>query len=161
MLILPAAVERQALIDQAVNDRIEIADEFNTELARIDERLRLIFCGENFPALPGVVPGRWHVVRLADRPGDVPSFKAIVGPDGGFMEPHSGIFEQLREMDLWRGDVVDRLKKQRAGEAATRQRRAEAQRAEAREEAALRIKALTNPSIRFGGTGWTARKERL
>jgi hypothetical protein len=155
-LILPGSVERNQLIEQATDSQLAFVDWFNEQLALIDRNLKLIFCGDRFPDLPGVVPGRWHVVRLADRRGELPSFKAIVAADGGYMEPHSGIFDQLKRMDLWGPDGIGRLERERAEEAEARARRVQAMREEAKEEFALRLKAVTNPGIRFGGS-WRAR----
>lgn len=156
-LVLPAHIEREQLVNQAVNSDLAVIDEYNRELEKIDDRLRLIFCGDRFQGIPGVVPNRWHVVRLA-RPGtrEIPAFKPILDVDGGFMEPSPMIFEQLRNMDLWGPSGISRLKRENAEIAASRQRRLDAERAEAREETELRFKSLLSPGIRFGGS-WQAR----
>lgn len=160
-LLLPPEVEREKLIEEAMSHTLAVADEFNRELEKIDDRLKLIYVGERFPDVPGIVRNRWHIVRLA-RPGtrEMPTFKPILAPDGGYRDPDSRIFDELRAQDMWRGDVMAKIKRQRLEDAAARQRRMDEMRAEAREEMALRWKAISNPSVWFGGKGWTARVER-
>lgn len=160
-LIIPAEYAAQAARhtagDELIDQHRETYERFNPELRRIDPYLDLVYIGDRVPvgALPGVVPGAWHVRRR--NPLTVPTFKAIVGPKGEPIEPTARIFEQLKEMDGWKTDPKRALKDRLAREAADRERRVDEMRAEAREEFAMRMKAELSPSISFGGRNWTAR----
>lgn len=170
---LPAAIEADLakgrldfaqkvdqLVDGEVQRQLETVKRFNRELRDIDPYLELVFistprdwpAGEEPP--PGCVFDRWHVLRR--NPGAVPTFIALTREDGGYVEPTSRVFDRLRQGDLWNGDVARKHRMAMARKAEERARAADARRAEAREEIAMRLKALENPGIRFGGS-WTKR----
>lgn len=155
-----AKVDR--LVDSETRRQLETVKRFNKELKGIDPYLELVFvsmprdwpAGEEPP--PGVVFDRWHVLRR--NPGAPPTFIALTREDGGYVEPTSRVFDRLRQADLWNGDVAKRHRTAMARQAEQRARAADARRAEAREEIALRLKALENPGINFDSSRrWKAR----
>jgi hypothetical protein len=159
-LLLPAAVERENLIAKAELEHARHVEQFNKVLRDIDPRLELVYIdqppGVTVGPPPGMVWNRWHV-QITSPERDVPEFLPITGPNGEFMEPHSGVFEQLRETYTGSSDGQRRFRLRKLEEARQREKAAEAGRAEMREELQLRMKAAFNPSINFGTRGWTAR----
>lgn len=160
-LLLPAAVERENLIAKAELDHARHVEQFNRVLRDIDPRLELVYVsqppGVTVDAPPGMVWNRWHV-QITSPERDVPEFLPITGPEGEFMEPHSGVFDQLRETYTGSSDGRRRFRLRKLEEARQKERAAENSRVEMREELQLRMKAAFNPSIAFGGRGWTASK---
>lgn len=154
------AAERRALIDEECLGQAQLAAHYTRILKDIDPYLELVFVRQP----PGVTvdpPGdivwnRWHVMRK-DPARQVPDFRPIVGPNGEYMEPHSGVFEQLKEADLWGDDGRHRLRKRKLEEQRQKEKEREAKLEEMHDEARLRIKAAFNPGVHFGGKGWTAR----
>lgn len=81
-------------------------------LRELDPNLDLVWVKEKAMLMPGLVPGRWHVQRK--NPGAPDSYFPITKEDGGYMEPHAGVVEQLRQDDLSRvGDVGQFLRDRR------------------------------------------------
>lgn len=154
-LLVPPDVAREQMVDDAMDDTYSRAREFAVELKRIDPHLGLVWAGEKAD-FPGLKPCRWHVKR--HNPGTVDSYWPIEGPDGGYMEPHSGVFEQLMRNDLWRGDP-GRARYHRECENARRRQRAKDREAEDRRvEFAERLKALASPGVSFARAGgWSYR----
>lgn len=130
-LWVPPRVERE-LAEQSrhhaytvvARSRIDsVCETFNRELRDIDPYLEMRFFDENGASeVTGAVPNRYHLIRRP--PVGPPTLIAIHGPDGGYMEPNSSIFQKLREGDLWNSDAVhDRRRSAEAAErAAARQR---------------------------------------
>lgn len=128
-------------------------------LRDIDPYLDLVYVtkppGEELGPPPGLEWNRWHVRRTV--PGQsFPMFLPITGPNGEFMEPHSGVLDRLKEQDMWSGDGQKRFRERRLEEARRREKAAEASRAEIREETQQRLKSLFDTSVHFGGRSWTA-----
>ena len=128
-------------------------------LRDIDPYLDLVYVtrppGTDVDPPPGLRWNRWHVRRSA--PGqEFPAFFPIEGPNGEFMEPHSGVFERLKEQDSWSPDGRERFYKRRLEEARLKERAAEESRAATREEIQQRLKSLFDTQVSFGGRGWTA-----
>ena len=69
-------------------------------LKDLDPQLDLVWVKEKAPPLPGLTPARWHVRRRNQGAPD--TYFAITQEDGGYMEPHAGIIEQLKQADLSR-----------------------------------------------------------
>lgn len=147
------------LVDRELQKQLEIAKRFTAELKLIDPLLEMVFiskppdAGDGAPF--GIVWNRWHVLRR--NPDSAWQFMPVTDSEGGYVEPTSRVFDKLRSSDLWNGDARRKFMRERAEEAARKQRNLDALREEARDEIAWKLKALENPGIRFGGTGWTAR----
>jgi hypothetical protein len=149
-LLLPPDVVREQMIDAQMAETLAHVEEFNKALREIDPYLELVWVGEKAD-FPGLIPGRWHVVRR--NPGAPDDYKPIVGPDDEYMDPHSGVFEQLARDDMWRGDAKERRYKLRCQEQAARQRQRDREAEDRRLEFAERLKALTNPGVSFAEAG--------
>lgn len=120
---------------------------WNRLLQQIDPRLSLVWAHEQARA-PGLRPGRWHVRRRNDPPAP-DSYMPIVLPDGGYRPMASDILDELRSRDLWRGDVADRIMRERFDrEAREAEKREAADREETVDELAGRIKAKLSPGVR-------------
>lgn len=159
-LYLPPRVSRDLLAQREVRDADigvrartdSLCDEFNRELVKMDEHLRLIFIGDD-AGVQGAVPNRYHLSR---RSPDAPAtLISITGPNGEFVEPGSAIFGKLAEGDLW--SAKSRRERERAVEAAERARdRKHAREAEARqEELKDRFNAAFRTSVSMADTGWS------
>jgi hypothetical protein len=155
-----ADVQAQRLVDHELQRQLDTVKRFNRDLRDIDPYLELVWIRrprdwthEGAPF--GIVWNRWHVARHNPAAGD--SYLPHVTADGGYREPDSGIFEMLRRSDLWRSDVQAKQRKRQARAAEARQRANDEMRAECREEAAMRLKALESPGVLFGGRGWASR----
>ena len=158
-LLVPERYERENLVARLELDHARHVEEFNRMLHEIDPAWDLVYVhrppGEECDPPAGMVWNRWHIRRtIPER--RVPDFHPITGPDGEFMEPHSGVLEQLKEGDLWTPGVRERFRQRRLDAAIQRERAAEASRAEIREETRERLRSLFDTSISFGGRGWTA-----
>ena len=116
---LPPNLERERWADT----QIAFAKAFTAQLKQLDERLELVFINEQAKA-PGLLPGRWHVRRRNPELG-FDSYIPIAGPNGEYVEPHSGVIEELRQRDLWRENVSTKLIRERMA----REARAEADKA--------------------------------
>ena len=69
-------------------------------LKDLDPQLDLVWVKEKALPLPGLTPARWHVRRR--NKGAPDTYFAITQEDGGYMEPHAGIIDQLKQADLSR-----------------------------------------------------------
>jgi hypothetical protein len=121
-----------------------IVQAFNKELRAIDPHLQMVWFDEDV-VLEGVVPGRYHLLR--DAPGVPPTLEPICGPNGEFMEPNSGLFNWLRESDMWNAEA--RRDRERRQEEARRsaERVREREREEIREELLDRYNAHFRTSV--------------
>ena len=126
---------------------------WNARLREIDPNLALAFAPENAHG-PGIVPGRWHVRRRNDRGPD--TYWAVVTPDGGFREMDSGVLAQFVAADLWNSQVRadhDRALRQAN---ASKERARETTNEARRDEVAINVRALENPSVLFAdGVKWS------
>jgi len=157
-VLLPAIVgERQQLesalekLDRA-RDRGGWLSYFDRQLRDIDGQLSLVKATEQ-ACEPGLIAGYWHVKR--DNPQTVPSFLVIQGPNGEFIEPHSGVLDDLRQSDLQRPGALEEIRRAQQREIADNKKRSAALREDRIEELSTRIKAIDSPGIRMGGT-WSA-----
>ena len=138
-----------------LRDRGAELDAFDRALKDIDPRLSLVRASEQATA-PGLTPGYWHIRRQNDAP-TMDSYLILTDPDGDFTEPHSGHLEWLRGCDLQRAGALDDLQKQQYAKERERQKARALLQEERMSEFATRYKALAEPGVSFGGTGWTAR----
>jgi hypothetical protein len=158
-LLVPAAVERENLIARAELEHARHVREFTRLLKDIDPRLELVFInrppGVEVDPPAGMVWDRYHV-QIKEPTRDIPDFIPITGPNGEFMEPHSGVFEQLKEQ--WLGDEAgrERFRARRLEQARQKEKAAEESRRELREDIQDRLRSLFDTSVHFGGRGWTA-----
>lgn len=112
-LILPADIERERLVDDARRQDY-LAKALTKELKRLDPYLEIVYIGERVSQVkpedgaPGVVPGRWHVVR--HNPETVDSYFPIMGLNGEFREPTFKLIEDMKEADLWRKGALQDLR---------------------------------------------------
>jgi hypothetical protein len=102
MGLLPPVIahnyEREEMVDRQMRSALALYG----ALQALDPRLDLVFVTDRADPEYGVKPGRWHVVRKNDPPAP-DSYIAIETPEGGYREPDSGVLEELRRRDLWRG----------------------------------------------------------
>lgn len=143
--------EREA---QLVDRQIGLSRQLNRELRALDEHLDLVFVNDNATA-PGLHPGRWHVRR--QNPGTVHTFWPLIGERGEYVEPSLDIVDKLRARDMWRDDIYKVVRRHEADEKAKAEAALADVRAEKHDEMLTRVKALSSPSIRYGGSGWTAK----
>lgn len=139
---------------QLVDRQLAMAKQLDRALKAEDPYLSLVFVNEKADA-PGLHPGRWHIKR--ENPETMDVYLPIIADNGAYVEPSMDIIDKLRSNDLWREDVARAVRKaqvdkREAGERA----RLEAD-LEKRDEFAGRVKAMSNPSINYGGKGWKAR----
>jgi hypothetical protein len=98
-----------------------ILEHWNRELKTIDPYLEMAWF-EDCHVL-GVIPWRFHILR--HNPGAPPSLIPIEGPDGGYVEPASQVYDILRAQDLWNAEANhDRKKRQQRLEDAKERQKA-------------------------------------
>ena len=134
----------------------ERVKKFNHELKKIDPYVEVFKAPEN-ASHPGVRGGFWHILRRP--PAGLPTFIVHETPDGQFRDLDSGIFQTLRDGDMWSAERQrDRAKFMRQAEQA-RERAEEQERAERVEELTDRMKAAWSPGVSFAGAGrgWSYR----
>lgn len=124
----------------------EIGDRWSRDLQQIDPYLELVKVPGNDRILPPYRAGFWHVIRI--NPGAVPTLVLIVEtPDGGYRDPDSSLFDELRSMDLW-SDRSARERRRREDELLrARDRRKQLEHEDRVAEAMLRLKALESPGV--------------
>jgi hypothetical protein len=147
--------ERMVLEGLELHQRLK---EWNRELKQIDPYLELVRAREG-AAAPGLKPGYYHVLR--HNPDAPPTLIVVEGPNGEFREPDSGLFDMLREADLWSDAAAD--ERRRRGEALerARDRQRAREREERKEEFLMRFKALESPGVSMtDARPWTYRVER-
>jgi hypothetical protein len=102
-------------------------DYWNEEAYKVDPHVEIIKAKENAHQ-PGLRPGYYHF--LIRKPGAPASVIPIEYPNGSFRDLDSGIFELLKESDVWSSEHAYRRKEreralERAKERDTEERRAE------------------------------------
>lgn len=133
---------------------------FEEQLKELDPHLTLVKASEAGGAAH-MRPGYWHV-KMTDPETGWQHYMVIEGPDGQFMEPHSGVIDKLREHDLRRpGAFEEMLKQLDARDAAHASRQKdwhEAMKVEFAERYAN--KANASVSMANQGKGWRYRARR-
>ena len=120
---------------------------FNQQLQFLDPYLELVKAAENSTE-PALIPGFWHVKR--NNPNDLPTFYPIHTQDGGFMEPHMGVLDDLRRWDTSRPGWLEEKRKAQTREFTKR----EEERQELMvTEMAERIRHYETPSVSMK-SGW-------
>lgn len=126
--------------------------EFNSELQRIDHRLKLVWCPDPAPVeavAAGAQPGCWHVARDNQQANAPIGLLPLQWPDGTPRDPGAWVFEMLKRADLWDPGVHrERERKLRELEQA-RERRENREREERRQELSERVRAIRETSISF------------
>ena len=99
---------------------------FNRELKEIDPGLELVWAGPNVTAA-GLTPGRWHVIRAVA--GSPPGIIVHETDEGEYRDPDSGLFERLKEGDMWndRTRREDRIRREKLEAKRVREREHERQ----------------------------------
>jgi len=149
-LILPEAVAHADRLERSLEklnllrERVSWLTYFESELKAIDGQLSLVKAVENATE-PGLTPGYWHVKR--DNPAMVPTYLPIQGPLGEFVEPHSGILEDLRRMDLQRSGALEEIARAQNRKAADERKRRENAKLERVEALAGHMKAIDSPGV--------------
>lgn len=151
-LILPPSVAFDLERERMVERHARLAW-FDRQLKEIDTLLELVKASEH-AAAPGMEPGYWHVHRRNEQTID--SYVPIKGPVGEFVEPSSGWLDRFRADDAWSNGGWDELKRRWDAREAARAKDKRQRRDDKIVEFAERLKAHSDPSIRFGGT-WTAK----
>lgn len=108
-----ADAERNSVIEGHLRDHVAEGVRLERALKQFDPHLEVAFIGERAPLYPGVIPGRWHVIRR--NPEGMDTFLPIAGPDGEYIEPNTeGILAEMRARDLHQpGAVEARMKAHR------------------------------------------------
>lgn len=158
-LILPDVVMHNLELERSLQ-RMELIRQRGHSLKALDEALRgidpmlgLVRATEN-PENPALRGGFWHVRRCNAPFPD--TYLVIEGDNGEFIEPHSGVLDQLRRRDLRRQGWFEDFRAERDREARERERQKARTAADRQEEIADRIKAYDNPGVSMGGK-WTYR----
>lgn len=129
---------------------------FDDALKEFDPLMELVRAPEGSTD-PDLIPGYWHIRRR--NPIGLHTYIAITGPEGEFTEPHSGVIEQLRKMDLQRKGAWEELMQKLDDEEAASRRKVQETRDDLKEEFADRYKAYANPGVLFGDNKWTWRSK--
>lgn len=119
---------------------------FDAQLRELDPNLSLVKASES-AVDRDLTPGYWHIRR--SNPIGLDTYMRVTGPNGEFMEPHSGVLDRLRQADLQRSGGWEELLAKVEREENESRRRQDAVRAEIREEFLERYKAKANPSVSF------------
>lgn len=147
---LERSLEKMGRLRQRAHDLRALED----ALKQIDPMLSLVKAQEKVEN-PNVRPGYWHVRRSNAPFPD--TYLTIEGPNGEFVEPHSGVLDVLREQDTRRQGWFDEFRMRKVREKRDREKNRLLLAEDRREELATRIKAYDNPGVAFGTRGWTYR----
>lgn len=157
--LLEERAAREAKALQAISTEVQQAwvDDFNRELHRIEPGLKLVWCPDPAPVdavAAGAKPGRWHVMR--PNPGAPISLLPIVMPDGGFRQPDSSVFEDLRKSDLWSSVNLEERRRARMRLEDARVRREERERVERAEHALEMWRSVSRTQVSMNSsTPWS------
>jgi len=131
------------------------AKRLERELKKIDRHLEVDFIdpeAANNPVhmrAPGVMPGRWHIIRR--NPGAVDSYFALAGPNGEYRDLELAVVEEMKALDLWRPGALKAVR-DREARAVLEQKQADETEAEGRvEQTAAALRAARRVP---GDGGW-------
>jgi hypothetical protein len=117
---------------------------WNRELQKIDPYVEVVWARPQAHH-PALKPGYWHILRRS--PVGQPTLIAHEGENGEFRDLDSGIFQTLRDGDMWNSERQrDREKRVRAAEKAE-ERQAEREREARVEEITARLKSRNGTSV--------------
>ncbi len=126
---------------------------WNRELRRIDPYVQVVKAPANSQRAD-LKPGYFHILRIP--PAQQPTIIAHETDDGGYRELDSGIFQTLRNADMWNSERQrDRQKRIREAEKA-QARQEDREREERVEQIMDRAKSLWNPGVSMA-PGWRYR----
>lgn len=147
-LILPPVVQYNLARERLV-ERHEALRWFDRQLKELDPDLELVRAKEVVDE-PGLRPGFWHVKR--NNRDTVDRYFVIQGPDGEYMEPHSGFIEYLRSQDLQAPGAWKRLMENQEREERLAERSKVLAREERLQEFADRVKSYESPAVSMAGS---------
>jgi hypothetical protein len=128
--------------------------DWNRELKQIDPYLEVVWAPETANEVGGVKRNRYCLLRHN------PTAPPLVKPleiDGQYAELGSWVFDQVRQADLWRDEVVRDRKRMEERMQRSKERRRAREREERQEEITDRLHAL-NPSVSMTRAGtWSYR----
>jgi len=147
-----ANAERNSVVEAHLRDQIAEGARLEQELKQLDPYLEVGFVGEGAPAYPGILPGRWHVIRR--NPDGLDTFLPIAGPDGEYREPSFQMIDEMKRRDLWKRDAVKERMDAVREEWIRRDKQKELFSEQSRDEAALVYRAAK----RVSGDGGITRR---
>lgn len=148
-----ANAERNSVVEGHLRDHIAEGARLERELKQLDPYLEVVYVGERAPAYPGIIPGRWHVVRR--NPGELDTFLPIADPEGNYLPPSMQIVEEMKQRDLWKRGAMEARMKAHRDEWDRRERERETWEEQNRDEAAHVFAAAKRVA---GEGGMTKRK---
>ncbi len=104
-----------------------LARQLAKELKELDHRVEVDFIDPETAKLPpserapGVIPARWHII-VRTGPGFDDQFFPILGENGSYRDPELAIVEEMKERDMWKPGIFDRIMKKEEEAAAARTR---------------------------------------
>src|ERR1044072_4220658 len=120
-VVIPEWVQEQQFREQLIERHLDSGHTLSKMVSAIDDRLDIVFIGERSPAHFGMVPCRRHG-RRKNPPPTAASSHHIVGPDGCYLEPHSGIYNLLLKADMEKKDIFAAYRNQLEREQRARQK---------------------------------------
>lgn len=129
-------------------------DWWNRELKAIDENLEMVWFDDGVDIV-GVVPNRYHVLRVSPDPTVPVNIIPITDDEGGFVEPNSAVFDRLRAGDMWNDRAVMDREKRRADAQAAAERQRERETEDRQAEILERWVAATRAQVSFGDAPWS------
>ena len=126
--------------------------EFNSELQRVDHRLKLVWCPDPAPVeavATGAQPGCWHIARDNQQANAPLSLIPLQWPDGTPRDPGAWVFDMLARTDLWNPNVRHERERRLRQLEQARERRENREREERRQELRERVNAIRETSISF------------
>lgn len=159
-LILPDVVLHNLELERSlehlrrVRERGDALTSLDRALRDLDPMLSLVKARDRVES-GWMRPGYWYVRRCNAPFPD--SYLVIEGPDGEFVEPHSGILEELRRLDTRRAGWFDDHRRAKDRERRDRDERRRRMAEDRRVEIAERVKAIDSPGVSMADTRWTYR----
>lgn len=119
---------------------------WNSLLRDIDERLSYVFVPMMDEPPAGVIPLRWHIVRVNENGPD--SYWPLIADGDGYREIGSNDLEDFKGRDLWNPAVRREIESQRRKREASKARAVETKREQRVDELTSLVNAIERPSIR-------------
>jgi hypothetical protein len=128
---------------------------WNSLLRDIDPRLSYVFVPMMDDPPVGVIPLRWHIVRVNESGPD--SYWPLLDDNGQYREIGSNDLEDFKGRDLWNSTVRHELATLRRRKAESKARAKETKREGRVDEIKANINALTRPSVLVSDVPWSNR----
>lgn len=161
MILVPEWVARNERQRTVLEEKSESFDHngdwkrWNSLLRDIDPRLSYVFVPVLEQLVVGVIPLRWHIVRVNESGPDC--YWPLLTEDGGYREIGSNDLEDFKGRDLWNPAVRHELTTMRRRKLESKARAKVTKKEQRIDELTSNVNAIRRPSVLVSDVPWTNR----